>query len=268
MLPNGLGSDSKRATLRRDEMQTYFDQAVDDGEQLVCRFGNRCRSSAGNMDFAEGQLSHVGAHYELRDAGRPLRILVVPMQTGRNDRHITVAQRAAQVETGKPLSARPMPRTQHMDGTALALKTLLNVPLEATDDVMIGSRLAHVFDCFAMHNATLCSRLSGSAAGGGSREMYEMCVTHLRRAIQVLEPSVVVAQGWTKAGDSPSRSVARALRVPVPSRGTCTVVDANHGPVAFVAVVHPARNWARPTKLFFDEVEPALLEARRAALGE
>ena len=263
---DGLESDLSRTELRRRDMQAYFDRSVDDGDRLVCMFGNRCRSSAGSLDFAEGQLSHVGDRYDLHENGKPLRILVVPMQTGRNDQHVTIAQRAAQVETGKPISARPMPRTPHMDGTALALKTLLGIPLADSDDLMVGNRLAHVFDCFAMHNATLCSRLTGSAAGGGSRDMYEMCVSHLREAIRILEPSIIIAQGWTKAGQSPSQSVARALQVPLPGRGTCTAVDARHGPLAFVAVVHPARSWPRPSKLFFAEVEPALQEARRVAL--
>lgn len=266
-MPNGLESDLNRTILRRRDMQAYFDRSVDNGVELVCIFGNRCRSSVGGLSLAEGQLSHVGDHYDIRHDGSPIRVLIVPMQTGRDDQHVTIAQRAAQVETGKPISARPMPRTPHMDGTALALKTLLGIPLVKPDDLMVGSRLAHVFDCFAMHNSTLCSRLSGSAAGGGSREMYEMCVTHLREAIRILEPSIVVAQGWTKSGQSPSRSVARALRVALPGRGTCTAVDAKHGPVAFVAVVHPARFWSRPTKLFFEEVEPALREARRVALN-
>jgi uracil-DNA glycosylase len=97
--------------------------------------------------------------------------------------------------------------------------------------------------------------------------MHEMCVSHLREAIRILEPTVIVAQGWTKTGHSPSQSVARALRVPLPDRGTCTVVDVEHGRLAFVAVVHPSRTWAGPTKRFFDEVEPALRVARQVALG-
>jgi len=248
-------------------MDAYFGRSVDDGGRLVCMFGNRCRSSIGDAELAEGQLSHIGEHYDTSDGDRPLRILVVPMQTGRPDQHVTITQRAAQIETAKPPAARPMPRTPHMDGTAMALKTLLGVPLTDPDDLLIEDRPAHVFDCFSMHNSTLCSRLGSSASGGGSREMYEMCGSHLREAIRILEPSIVVAQGWTKSGQSPSRSVARALGVPLPGRGTCTVVEANHGAVAFVAVVHPARFWPRPTKLFFEEVEPALREARAVAVG-
>ncbi len=109
---------------RRAELRAYFETKVDDGHRLVCMFSRRCRESVGLSGFAEGQLSHLGSHYEISDSGRPLRVLMVPMQRGRDDEHITMEQRAEQVESGKPLSARPKPRTQQMDGTALALKVL------------------------------------------------------------------------------------------------------------------------------------------------
>lgn len=261
-----LRSDTDTTARRRRELHDYFERAVDDGERLVCMFGNRCRASVGTSGFAAGQLSHVGEHYDLREGDAPLRVLVVPMQTGRDDQHVTLGRRAAQVETAKPLSARPMPRTPQMDGTALALKTVLGVPLDAPDDLLIGDRPAHVFDCYAMHNATLCSRLGSSTSGGGTREMHEMCGSHLRELVRILEPTVIVAQGWTKTGNSPSLSVARALGVPLPARGTCTPVEVEHGRLAFVALVHPSRNWAGPNRKFLDEVEPALRAARDFAL--
>jgi len=197
---------------------------------------------------------------------QPLRILVVPMQTGRDHRHVTMEQRAAQVASAKPLSARPMPRTTHMDGTALALKVLLGLPLGNDDEIEPG---VHLFDCFAMANATLCSHIaSESASGAGTPEMHDLCVKHLRRTIEILQPTVILSQGWRRTGPSPATSVARALGIAKPERGTCTSVKLGYGAVAFAAVIHPARNWPAPGRpKFRSEVLPVLREARRLAVG-
>jgi hypothetical protein len=47
--------------------------------------------------FAAGQLSHVGAHYDLVEDDRPLRILVVAMETGRPDENVAMPRRRAQL---------------------------------------------------------------------------------------------------------------------------------------------------------------------------
>ncbi len=149
-----------------------------------------------------------------------------------------------------------------MDGTALALKVLLGLPVDGEETIAFDGERSHVFDCFAMANATLCSRVGTDASGQGSSTMFEQCLHHLRRTIGVLMPNVVVAQGWDETGWSPSRSAAEALGVPKPPKNSCVSVTANYGRVALVAAVHPARNWFTPNMTLWGKIEAALREAR------
>ena len=251
---------------RRDALQQYSVESIDNGTDLVCTFANRCKASTkGRGEFAPGQLSHVGSSYDLEVGGHPLRILVVPMQTARDEHHVTMDQRTEQIDSAKPTSARSFPRTPHMDGTAIALKVLLGMDPEADDEVEPG---LHVFDCFAMTNATHCTNVIDGKTGVGTREMYELCTRHMRRTIALLQPTIIVCQGWQKTGESPSSSVTRALGVPKPARGTCIPAKTSYGTVAVVALNHPARHWPSPDReMFRDEVEPALKRARDIAVG-
>jgi uracil-DNA glycosylase len=93
--------------------------------------------------------------------------------------------------------------------------------------------------------------------------MYDNCLRHLAATIRILEPTVIVAQGWTQAGNSPSLSVAQVLRVPKPERGSCIWVRTPFGELAFVALVHPSRHWTVPhMRMFEAEVVPALRLSR------
>jgi hypothetical protein len=97
--------------------------------------------------------------------------------------------------------------------------------------------------------------------------MFENCLVHLRRTIEMLEPNIIVAQGWSEGGWSPSRMVAAALGIAKPAKNSCTAVSAAHGPVGVVSAVHPARNWVTPNMPAWRDVEAALREARSIALG-
>jgi hypothetical protein len=258
----------------RTDLSGYLSGAVDDGQQLLCASQTACRASVGpGRTMVEGQATHVGSCYSLADDGRPLRILVVPKQVGgslehdkgRGEEHVTVEQRGAQVDTAKS-GRRPHPRTNHMIGTGLALKVLLGLPVDGPETLSLGGHPTHVFDCFAMANSTLCSRVGGDAAGQGSTRMFENCLAHLRRSIEILKPNVIVAQGWGKTGWSPSRAVAAVLRVPLPPKNAFVKGDANYGMVAFAACVHPSRLWFTTNMPAWRELEPVFRAARAAAL--
>jgi hypothetical protein len=152
-----------------------------------------------------------------------------------------------------------------MDGTALALKSLLHLPIHGSDTTVLDGEQVHVFDCFAMANATLCSRVGNDASGQGTSTMFTNCQVHLRETIHLLRPTVIVAQGWDKGGWSPSRASATALGIPMPAKNSCTVVDIQYGRAALATVVHPARNWVTPNMPAWAEVERALVEARASA---
>jgi hypothetical protein len=74
--------------------------------------------------------------------------------------------------------------------------------------VTIDGERIHVFECFALVNFLLCSavpandgakkgalRLGGSP-GRSSRTMQTNCSRHFRAALEILEPTLVIAQGY------------------------------------------------------------------------
>jgi hypothetical protein len=265
--------DREESARVRARLSEYLANAVDDGERLRCKWADGdtgCRESVGfGRTLVEGQLSHVGSCYSLQDNGRPIRILVVPNQVGgsldhdkgRGTEHVTVDGRAAQVDSAKS-GDRPHPRTPHMDGTALAIKVLLGIGDGGEETLSLGGELAHVFDCYSMANATLCSRVDVDSSGQGSDTMFKHCLEHLRRTFDILAPNVVIAQGWRATGWSPSRAVAEALDVPKPAKNSCSSVATGRGRVALVAVVHPARYWMTSTMPSWRQVRGALQQAR------
>lgn len=277
-----LACQDSETERRRRELSAYLTTHVDDGTQLVCVSAARCRASMRPGELlVEGQLSHIGPMFDLVDDGRPLRILIVSKQVGgsladgggRGHEHVTIEERRAQVDSAKA-GTRPHPRTNHMVGSELALKVLAGLEADADPQLTFtDGRRAHVFDCMALTNATLCSRASGDASGQGSDRMFELCRAHLAESIRVLQPTVVVAQGWTKqsaAGNAMSvaSTVARALGVRTPSSDPAlTVVRKEWGSVALVTAYHPARHWFSTSSPYWRRLEPVLREARSVALG-
>lgn len=87
-----------------------------------------------------------------------------------------------------------------MRGTTQALRLLFGRGVGedyASEFLDLGDgQPAHLFDCFALLNSMLCSAVRpGSRNGQSTRTMRENCLRHLRAALKVLEPTVVVVQG-------------------------------------------------------------------------
>lgn len=259
-----LRVDRANTARRSGDLNGYLTTRVDDGLQLVCSSAARCRSSMRKGEqLVEGQLSHVGEFYDLIDGEQPLRIMVVSKQVGgalehggaRGDEHVSMARRSSQVATARS-GPSPHPRTNHMIGTELALKVLLGGGVQARPFVQVeGVDDVHVFDCMALVNSTLCSRVGTDASEQGSAVMFDQCRGHLEETIRLLEPTVVLAQGWTKssaAGREPSvaSTVASAFGINVPATDpTLTWVNAPWGDVAVVTAYHPSRHFAqRPAR--------------------
>ena len=259
----------------RDELASYLNESVDDGTRLLCRSQMACRTSVGKRTLVEGQGSHVGSHYAIEFDGHALRILVVPKQVGgslehdrgRGHEHISVEERASQVDTAKS-GARPHPRTDHMIGTALALKVLLGLPANGSDTFILDGERVHVFDCMAMANSTLCSMVGADASGQGSHTMLRNCTVHLAQTIEILRPNVIIAQGYSKTGWSPSRAVAQVLGIPTPVKNSLALIERVQGDVAFVAAVHPSRNWFTTGMPTWVQLAPVFEAARTAALSK
>lgn len=268
---------------RREALRTYLSSAVDDGRQLVCTSAPRCRASMRKGEsLVEGQLSHIGSSFDLADDGRPLRVVVVSKQVGgslsdgggRGHEHVTIDERRLQVDSAKQ-GRQPFPRTRHMMGTELALKVLLGLEVSDAPFVTLqGGRTAHVFDCMALVNSTLCSRSGGDASGQGSEVMFELCRPHLAETMRILEPTIVVAQGWTrKSAEGHEQSVASTVASALGGRiaashPSVSLAVCEWGTTAVVTAYHPARKWFTASAPYWRQLEPVLRQARSLSLDD
>lgn len=129
-------------------------------------------------------------------------------------------------------------RNPHMRGTTSLLRLLFSKE-PGTDHAgefldLAGERI-HMFDAFALTNFLLCSavdgprltdsafadqRVFGAQRGKSTRTMRKNCARHFRRAMMILEPTVMIAQGkgvrqWLDDGLDHARPAAVAEGLPL-----------------------------------------------------
>lgn len=93
---------------------------------------------------------------------------------------------------------------------------------------------------------------------------------HLATTIEVLEPTVLLAEGWSTPGSgvpSASTEAAAVLGVTVPKPMSLTALEQPWGSVAFVAAVAPALSWTTTRHPKWRILERILVEARQLVLG-
>jgi hypothetical protein len=261
-------------TERIGRLDAYFRSNVLDSKRFVCASYRDCKSSiATGCTFKEGQLSHVGKHYDLTRDGRPLRVVVVGQEVaGKGKRRITMEERYAGVHDGSGLARRfdgdrdHLRRNPHMRGTTLALRTIFDIrgTDHATEFLHLGGKNAHIFDCFALVNRLLCAaHLGGTSTGKSTKTMLNNCERHFRATMEILEPTLVVIQGikvWRW-----SQSVFE----PVKQRGAnlfeCDLAGRR---VMVAAFTHPSAwgpdRWDSPGSSYFKQVvRPTLKRATK-----
>ncbi len=204
-----LESDPHATTSRIDALDAYMSTRVLSGRQFICSHFAGCRSSHPG-DFFEGQLHHVGEHYDLRAKGRPFRVAVVGQEYGNGPSRVNRIARTRMVAVDTALKKRfrtdglHPPRNPHMKGTTSVLRLLFGLGLGTDYDkefLSLGSRRVHIFEAFALVNFLLCSAIAsgqgaeGSKRGQSTRTMQRNCSQHFRNVLDVLEPTVLVIQG-------------------------------------------------------------------------
>ena len=223
------------------------------------------------VDFAAGQLSHLGRYFELAEDGVDLRILVIAMETGRPDVDVTLEMRRQQVLDSAAES--PRARNPHMVGVTHALRVLHGGSI---GDDPSGEMLAcgpnfsgvHLFDAFAMANVRLCTSVkAGSTQSRPTRLMTRNCVRHLGETIRVLEPTVCVVQG-TPIPKALNPIVTRRVQV-VPHLAEVTIAGVD---TLIAEFSHPTAyadlNWGRWTNMpYLEKVVVPTLGQARARLG-
>ncbi len=171
---------------------------------FVCRHFRECKSSH-SQTFYEGQLHHVGNHYDLLLDSAPMRVVVVGQEYGHppsgvtgEDRHEMIMKSA--LERRFKADGNFKARNPHMKGTTNVLRLLFGLPLGIDHDsefLMIDGKAVHIFDAFALVNYLLCSAVpdDGSTKGKATSTMKKNCSEHFRAVIHILAPTVMIVQG-------------------------------------------------------------------------
>jgi len=185
---------------RRVALATFFSHEVLDGDDFICPFFDVCRGSHEGI-FYEGQLHHVGNHYDVVIAGEPLRVMVVGQEYGHGPSRVSMDQRSQMVVEQTGVQKDFSKRNPHMRGTTSVLRLLYGIPLGTNhEDEFLwcnNDDMFHLFDAFALVNYLLCSAIGedGTRSGKSSPIMRRNCLAHFKRTIEILEPTVVIVQG-------------------------------------------------------------------------
>jgi hypothetical protein len=218
-----ISADPGATALRLHRLRRYMDGNVLGPQGFCCSSFAECKASIRRDDvFTEGQLSHVGHHYDLTLDGKPLRIVVVGQEYGvyyaegsEERASVSIDQRYEIIVGGSGWRSRyyadrhRRPRNPHMRGTTSALRIIFGKGLGADRegefvDTIEGERF-HIFDAFALVNVLLCSaHRPGTSEGRSSPTMQRNCLRHFSSTLEILEPSLVVLQGknlqqWTSS---------------------------------------------------------------------
>lgn len=262
-------TDPAATAARRAALAAYYEHAVLTSErEFMCSSAAQCIASAvrPTTDFNEGQLPHVGPHYDTTLEGRPWRVLVVGMETREAYyRREPMEQFTARVRD------RIHDRNPHMRGVAFALQLAFGLPpsKDRADEFLAtqGGPL-HVFEAYAMHNATLCAALKLDPRTGRQTSksaqtdtMRRNCFRHLARAIDILEPTLVISQG-ADVGQHLG-SVFTGLRW---HSDTVATARAGDHQFTWVRLAHPSAHgplrWAWLSPYLYEVVAPSIELAR------
>lgn len=223
--------------------------------QFCCEHEAACRSSAerNGKKFAAGQLSYVGDGYAAKIDGRPMRILVVPMQVG-SDEVIDMDRRREQILECK----NPSRRNPHMRAVVEVLQVLFG--LEPGGVVEKINNNSHVLEAYAMANSVLCSNLSGSPTDA----MLENCREHLSQTIALLKPTIIVTQGNVPR-DTFRKVVGRRYE-PICDRVARVTIKGVQAVCCEIRL--PSQGFYGPEGHFCQVAVPALERARELALDK
>lgn len=266
-------SDPDATQRRRDELAAYYERAVlSPDPEFICASASKCIASAAKpgVGYYEGALPYLGRHYDMELDGASARVLVVPMEVGGEWRRKTMDDFTSAMQLR--INQRFSQRNNHMRGVTLAVRLALG--LELGDDrsgefLQTPDGPVHVLDAYAMFNVVMCSALQLNPATGEptttSRQTHTMrrsCFRHLRRAIEVLEPTILISQG-TAVGKHLGESFT-SIRWHSDTVARCTLTGHSY---TWVKLAHPTAraplSWSWLSHPYLhDVVEPSIALAR------
>jgi hypothetical protein len=200
-------ADTAATAARLSTLEAYMGANVLSPARFCCATQNACFESLGpGVEMAEGQLSHLGHHYDLARDGKPLRIVVVGQEDGGLIGHVSLQarydriHRVAGLERHYNREGGQRARNPHMRGTTSALRLIFDKDLGTDWDeefiqTAAGDRF-HIFDAFALINVLLCAaHKPGDATSQATKVMKHNCLKHLVATLEILEPTLLVLQG-------------------------------------------------------------------------
>lgn len=204
----------------------------------MCPSFGSCRESHPGA-FFEGQLHHIGPHYDLVSAsGTALRIVAVGQEYGKGPAQVSIAARTDMIlYSGFHRRFRAtdgmVARKPHMRGTTSLLRAFFGAQ-PGHDHAgewleLVGGR-ANIFEAFALVNFLLCSAVDadfgtdvrpalltaqkrGGQRGRASRTMRQNCARHFRGAIETPRPDRVGrsrSRGPSRHGIGHRRCISRS----------------------------------------------------------
>ena len=95
---------------------------AEDGSFICSRYAE-CRASRAAFPFHEGQMNHVGRHYDLEVDGIAMRIVVLGQEYGQARECVDLAGRSAMLDVSARAGFRG--RNPHMKGVTSTMRLLL-----------------------------------------------------------------------------------------------------------------------------------------------
>ena len=256
-----LGSSARR----KMDLKEYFYEQVIYEDRFVCPLSAQCKASHKDI-FYEGQLHHVGNHYDISIFDKPFRVMVVGQEYGHGPSHVSMEDRSKMVLEQTGFQKSFSRRNPHMRGTTSVLRLLFGIPLgrEHSDEYLhsIDGDKFHLFDSFALVNYLLCSAVSSKEGRRGKSTpiMRRNCLGYFNKTVEILDPNVIVVQGkayWA--------SIQKAFNKLLQISDTLFKAEINQHIVLIAVFTHPStpdnsHNWGRDekTKYLLETVVPTI----------
>lgn len=196
-------ADVERTSRRRAQLQSYIEEHLLDSASTFCceHYTTSCRPSVGGaLSFTEGEMPHVGLHYDLSDDdGREYRVVVVGQERGRGVARATMDDWWKRIMKCARREVAPDPT---LKGMTYALMELYGLSPNSwgsfeRESIHADGMPVHVLDCFALTNSTLCSAASPGqpSKGRATPQMRANCASHLSAMLNILQPTFLVLLG-------------------------------------------------------------------------
>ena len=198
-----IRSYPNKTRIRKEKLQEYVrSKLISPSGAFICSdYAGCCRPSREGFYFHEGQMSHLGRHYDLEIDGRPTRIVIMGVHYGQPRECVDLEERREMISERAQQGFSE--RNPHMAGVTSTLRLLLGRELGTDEEGEKLMQNAHIFDGFALVNYLLCSALKEprdpSQKGGGkahsSSAMRRNCSRHLKKTLEILDPTLIVVHG-------------------------------------------------------------------------